>query len=737
MEDSTSVLLHTKKSVKRTWINRIFAIVYASTIFALLYHHLHTLFEAIIINKYTNDRHTKVGLLMLVADLVLAFMWFTHQIFRLFPINRQAFPENLVKDESKYPSLDVFICTADPYREPPMDVVNAALSVMAYDYPKEKLSVYVSDDGGSQLTLFALMEASKFAKHWLPFCRLNNLVVRSPEAYFKSLQPSDSPHNIHDIQALYESMKTRVENVVIRGSVDCSTDDNEVGKSAFSKWTEGFTSQDHPSVIQVLLECGVNKDDMDNQMPNLIYVSREKRKATPHHFKGGALNVLIRVSAIMTNAPLVLTIDCDVYSNDPQTPLRVLCYMLDPCVDPNLAFVQFPQRFNGINKNDVYSAEFKNWTEIDAVGLDGILGPNYMGTGCFFRRRAFFGSPSSIVQPECLQLRPDHVPCSSSQLEDALALALDVSRSSYEASTQWGSQMGFIYGSLVEDYYTSFLLHCKGWRSIYCNPNRPAFLGNAPINLHDFLTMLKRYSIGLLDMAFCKTSPITFGVRSMNLLQALGYAHYSFWPIWSIPITMYAILPQIFLINSFSIFPKVSDPWFVVYAFLFVGSYVQDFMEYILNGGTYAKWWNNQRMWMIRGISSFPFAVVEYTLGCFGLLVPGYSVTSKVVDVKQNQRYERGMFEFGVSSPLFFPVTMTAMLNIVAFSSGAAQIWRNVNACEDMFVQMFIAGFVVLNSWPIYDAIIFRSDTGKMPVKVSLISMALACIVYLSVALAF
>ncbi|WOH02358.1 hypothetical protein DCAR_0521747 [Daucus carota subsp. sativus] len=722
MEKSTSVLLHTKKPLKRTWINRVFALVYASTVLALLYHHLHTLLiTTIITNKSTNNAHISVALLMLVADMVLAFMWFTHQIFRLFPIKRRAFPENLVKDESKYPSLDVFICTADPYREPPMDVANAALSVMAYDYPTEKLSVYVSDDGGSQLTLFALMEAAEFAKHWLPFCRLNGLVVRSPEAYFKSLQPSDSLQNIHDMKVLYESMKKRVENVVIRGSVDCSTDDSELDKIAFSKWTEEFTSQDHPSVIQVILESKINKDVNNNQMPNLIYVSREKRKATPHHFKGGALNTLIRVSAIMTNAPLVLTIDCDVYSNDPQTPLRVLCYMMDPCVDPNLAFVQFPQRFNGINKNDVYSAEFKNWTEIDAVGLDGILGPNYMGTGCFFRRRAFFGTPASVVQPECPQLRPDHVPCSSSlQEEDVLALALDVSRSNYEASTQWGSEMGFIYGSLVEDYYTSFLLHCKGWRSIYCNPDRPAFLGNAPINLHDFLIMLKRYSIGLLDMAFGKTSPITFGVQSMNLLQALGYTHYSFWPVWSIPITIYA-----------------SDPWFIVYAFLFAGSYVQDFMEYILNGGTYAKWWNNQRMWMIRGISSFPFAVLEYTLGCFGLSAPGYSVTSKVVDVKQNQRYEQGMFEFGVASPLFFPVTTTAILNLVAFSSGVVQIWRNANAGEDMFVQMFIAGFVVLNSWPVYDAIIFRADTGKMPLKVSLISVAFACIIYLSVASAF
>ncbi|GFS38069.1 cellulose synthase like G3 [Actinidia rufa] len=80
--------------------------------------------------------------------------------------------------------MDVFICTADPYKEPPMRVVNTALSVMAYDYPTEKMSLYVSDDGRSQLTLFAIMEASKFAAHWLAYCKKNALVDRCPEAYF-------------------------------------------------------------------------------------------------------------------------------------------------------------------------------------------------------------------------------------------------------------------------------------------------------------------------------------------------------------------------------------------------------------------------------------------------------------------------------------------------------------------------------------------------------------------------
>ena len=51
--------------------------------------------------------------------------------------------------KSGFLALDVFICTTDPYKEPPIRLVSTALSIMAYDYPTEKISVYVSDDVGS------------------------------------------------------------------------------------------------------------------------------------------------------------------------------------------------------------------------------------------------------------------------------------------------------------------------------------------------------------------------------------------------------------------------------------------------------------------------------------------------------------------------------------------------------------------------------------------------------------
>ena len=96
--------------------------------------------------------------------------------------------------EKDLPGIDIFVCTADPVIEPPVMVINTILSVMAYDYPPEKLNVYLSDDGGSDLTFYAMLEASRFSKIWLPFCKRFEAEPRSPEAYFRTaVEPLGEP----------------------------------------------------------------------------------------------------------------------------------------------------------------------------------------------------------------------------------------------------------------------------------------------------------------------------------------------------------------------------------------------------------------------------------------------------------------------------------------------------------------------------------------------------------------
>lgn len=120
------------------------------------------------------------------------------------------------------------------------------------------------------------------------------------------------------------------------------------------------------------------------------------------------------------------------------------------------------------------------------------------------------------------------------------------------------AQIGVRYGSLVEDYFTGYRVQCEGWKAIFCNPKRAGFYGNAPTNLVDVLNQNKRWCVGLLQVAFSKYCPLTFGVRSMGLPMGLAYAHYAFWPILSFPVTIYAFLPQLALVNGISVFPKVT-----------------------------------------------------------------------------------------------------------------------------------------------------------------------------------
>jgi len=50
---------------------------------------------------------------------------------------------------------------------------------------------------------------------------------------------------------------------------------------------------------------------------------------------------------------------------------------------------------------------------------------------------------------------------------------------------------------------------------------------------------------------------------------------------------------------------------------------------------------------------------------------------------------------------------------------------------DGLFLQMFIAGFAVLNSLPIYEAMVLRSDKGRMPSKTTIISTLLALLLIL------
>lgn len=108
-------------------------------------------------------------------------------------------------------------------------------------------------------------------------------------------------------------------------------------------------------LMQVFLGHSGGHDTDGNELPRLVYVSREKRPGFNHHKKAGAMNALIRVSAILSNAPYMLNLDCDHYINNSKAIREAMCFMMDQNVGPSVCYVQFPQRFDGIDRNDRYA----------------------------------------------------------------------------------------------------------------------------------------------------------------------------------------------------------------------------------------------------------------------------------------------------------------------------------------------------------------------------------------------
>uniref|UniRef100_A0A2P2K259 Cellulose synthase-like protein G1 n=1 Tax=Rhizophora mucronata TaxID=61149 RepID=A0A2P2K259_RHIMU len=127
----------------------------------------------------------------------------------------------------------------------------------------------------------------------------------------------------------------------------------------------------------------------------------------------------------------------------------------------------------------------------------------------------------------------------------------------YEKHTFWGEQKGFLYHSVMEDYFTGFILHCQGWTSVLCNPSMPAFMGNATTNLNDTLVQGIRWNSGLLEVTLSRFCPFIYGLSRMSLLQTMCYGYFSLQPFYSLPVWCLAVLPQLCLLNDIPIYPKV------------------------------------------------------------------------------------------------------------------------------------------------------------------------------------
>lgn len=726
---------------------------------------------------------------------------------KLSPVEQQVYPNRLRalydEGEETLPKVDVFITTADASKEPPLITACTILSVLAGDYPPSRLACYVSDDGASKLMFDSLAETAGFARVWVPFCKKYDVEPRNPEAYFSQkidflknkVQP-DFVKSRRRVKRMFEEFKVRV-NALVAGNAFMPQDGWTMEDG--SLWP-GNNRRDHEGIIQVFLHPdGDTRDVEGGVLPLLVYVSREKRPGHEHNKKAGAMNALLRASALITNGSFMLNLDCDHYVNNSQALRNALCFFLDPVKGHKIGYVQFPQRFEGVDTSDRYANHNTVFFDINMKGLDGQQGPVYVGTGCIFRRRALYGyyppsDPSSDVgkleeggggkrscwdslcccccYPKRKEVRANHIapgvrdilyeegsqlvttkpsqppanlgmcvrfvhtatidensmfseePTTPKSMLSDVVLAISCD---YEDNTDWGRNIGWMYGSVTEDILTGMKIHTRGWISHYCDLEPPAFKGSAPLNMTDRLHQVERWATGAVEIFFSSKNPLwsQWGTH-LQLRQRIAYANNALYPFTSVAIFSYCLLAPLSLLTNYFFVPtldRYAVCWFAGVILSFVLSSV---LELRWSRVSFEAWWRNEQFWVIAGISSHFAAVIQGILKVVAGLEIAFTLTAKGGD--EGDQDELHTFKF---TWLLLPGSFIGLFNIVgvivgfgrALSSNESEEWSK------LLGKLAFSFWVLIHLYPFAKGLLGRRN--KTPTLVLVWSILLVIVVAL------
>ncbi|OIT20824.1 PREDICTED: cellulose synthase A catalytic subunit 3 [UDP-forming] [Nicotiana attenuata] len=751
-------------------------------------------------------------LLSVICEIWFAISWILDQFPKWLPVNRETYLDRLALrydregEPSQLAAVDIFVSTVDPLKEPPLVTANTVLSILAVDYPVDKVSCYVSDDGAAMLTFEALSETAEFARKWVPFSKKYAIEPRAPEWYFSQkvdyLKDKVQPSFVKDRRAMkreYEEFKIRINALVAKALK--IPEEGWIMQDG-TPWP-GNNTRDHPGMIQVFLGQSGGLDSDGNELPRLVYVSREKRPGFQHHKKAGAMNALVRVSAVLTNGPFMLNLDCDHYINNSKALREAMCFLMDPNLGKYVCYVQFPQRFDGIDRNDRYANRNTVFFDINLRGLDGIQGPVYVGTGCVFNRTALYGyeppikpkhkkaglfsscfggsrkkssksskkgsdkkkssknvdptvpifnledieegvegagfddEKSLLMSQMSLEKRFGQsavfvastlmenggVPQSATP-ETLLKEAIHVISCGYEDKSEWGSEIGWIYGSVTEDILTGFKMHARGWRSIYCMPKRPAFKGSAPINLSDRLNQVLRWALGSVEILFSRHCPIWYGYSGrLKWLERFAYVNTTIYPITSIPLLVYCTLPAICLLTGKFIIPQISNLASIWFISLFLSIFATGILEMRWSGVGIDEWWRNEQFWVIGGVSAHLFAVFQGLLKVLAGIDTNFTVTSKASD-EDGDFAELYLFKW---TTLLIPPTTLLIVNLVGVVAGISYaVNSGYQSWGPLFGKLFFAFWVIVHLYPFLKGLMGRQN--RTPTIVVVWSILLASI---------
>lgn len=786
----------------------------------------------------------------IVCELWFAFSWLLDQLPKFCPINR-ATDLNVLKEKfdrpgpnnptgkSDLPGIDVFVSTADPEKEPPLVTANTILSILAADYPVEKLACYVSDDGGALLTFEAMAEAASFADLWVPFCRKHNIEPRNPDSYFNLKRDPTKNKLRHDfvkdrrrIKREYDEFKVRINGLPdsIRRRSDAyhareeikamkverqnEAELKEITKVPKATWmadgthwpgtwtvaSQEHSRGDHAGIIQVMLKppsdeplIGTVDDkvidfsDVDIRLPMLVYVSREKRPGYDHNKKAGAMNALVRASAIMSNGPFILNLDCDHYIYNSEALREGMCFMMDRGGD-GICYVQFPQRFEGIDPSDRYANHNTVFFDVNMRALDGLQGPVYVGTGCVFRRIALYGfdpprakknrgccGRATRVKPRNgdamgLRMGDDEdegmdlalLPKSfgnSNLLADSIPIAEFQGR---PLADHPGVKNGRPPGALTlrrEPLDASIVAEAISVISCWYEDKtewgqRVGWIYGSVTE--DVVTGYRMHNRGWKSVycvttrdAFRGTAPINltdrlhqvlrwatgsveiffsrnnalFATSRMKILQRVAYLNVGIYPFTSVFLIVYCFLPALSLFSGQFIVQTLSISFLVYLLIITITLALLAVLEVKWSGIELEEWWRNEQFWLIGGTSAHLAAVLQGLLKVVAGIEISFTLTSKSGGDDIDDEFA-DLYIVKWTSLMIPPITIM-MINLIGIAVGFSRtIYSENPEWSKLLGGVFFSFWVLAHLYPFAKGLMGRR--GRTPTIVFVWSGLLA-----------
>ncbi|KAL5056417.1 hypothetical protein RYX36_037099 [Vicia faba] len=647
----------------------------------------------------------------------------------------KTYPQRLLQSVEELPAVDLFVTTADEELEPAIITVNTVLSLLSLDYPSHKLSCYVSDDACSPLIFHALHLASNFATHWVPFCKKYNVQIRAPFRYFKD--DTECTTNNEEFRQEWLQMKNMYEN--LSHEIDVNTKSIPTLLEGEIAVFSNTNRTNHPAIIKVIWE---NKEMGEDGLPHLIYLSREKRPKQPHHFKAGAMNVLTRVSGLITNAPFMLNVDCDMFVNNPKIVQHAMCILLESKGEKEVAFVQCPQQFYATLKDDPFGNQMAILYKYLGAGLAGLQGIFYGGTNCFHRRKVIyslspddlengthiseedlkqkFGASKELTKSVVHALEGRTYLPSDINVKIAVEEASQVACYGYEYGTAWGKQVGWMYGSITEDVLTGLTMHEKGWRSELCTPDPVAFTGCAPSDHPTSMSQQKRWATGMLEIFFSKHCPI-FGTifAKLSFREFLAYMWIINWGFNPVALVCYSCLIAYCIITNSYFLPK--DQGIYIPITIVVIYNVYTLYEYLASDMSTRAWWNNQRMSIITPMNAGLCGFITVLLKLLGISNTVFDITKKALppfsDDTRDKNAGRHTFD---ESLIFLPGTTVLLLQLTAILIKLLGLQKQVmrGNYECGMVEMLCSVYLIICYWPFLRGLF---ETGKYGIPLTTI----------------